>query len=141
MLKLSNGCFAALLVLAAGCSTPTEATGPLFTDIDAARSAWLANRPHNYSFVVAPSSSWFLPVEYYVEVVNDRVSLALDPKGKVVSSFTTTIDSIWAGVLTARANSSINSAQFDARGVPREVDWGSWPVDGGVHYSVRRFSQ
>jgi hypothetical protein len=52
-----------------------------------------------------------------------------------------TIDEIWNRILDARERGQLNSAQFDRQGVPVESDMGPWPVDGGVHYSVRAFTK
>ena len=77
---------------------------------------------------------------YRVTVIGGDVVTATDANGAQVDGFDTTIDLIWDRVLANRANHQLNAAEFDARGVPIEVDYGPWPVDGGVHYSVRNFS-
>ena len=119
-----------------GCSAGT-ATGPLTTDVDEARGRWLASRPRSYTFDVEPSSSWFAPAGYYrIRVDNGQVVEARDPKG-AAADFPLTIDTIWDRILAARAKNELNAAEFDVRGVPVESDMGPWPVDGGVHYSIR----
>lgn len=122
-----------------GCSSTTEPLGS--TDVDAARARWLAFRPQAYAFEVEPSSSWFAPSGYYrVQVSAGQVISARNPDGQVVTDFALTVDGIWDQLLAARASEELNSARFDARGVPVESDMGEWPVDGGRHYSVRNFT-
>jgi hypothetical protein len=58
-----------------------------------------------------------------------------------VANFTLTVDTIWEMLLAARASGELNSAVFNQRGVPVEADMGPWPVDGGVRYSVRNFTE
>jgi hypothetical protein len=128
-------------VLLIGCAGAT--TEPLHTDVDVARTAWLSEGATSYSFELAISSSWF-PQGAWVRVRVDggRVVAAVAPDGvaqPVVSQ--PTIDDIWDRILDARARGELNSAQFDRRGVPIESDMGPWPVDGGVHYSVRGFTR
>jgi hypothetical protein len=128
------------MLAAHACSDPAVLAAPTTTDVDAAHSAWVANRPSSYVFDVAVSSSWVMPTPYYrVTVEGGHVVSALNAKGSP-AEFDTTIDHIWEHILTSRASNQLNSAEFDARGVPIEVDYGPWPVDGGVHYSVRNFS-
>jgi hypothetical protein len=129
------------LLIAYGCSNPADLGSPRITDVDVARNAWVSNHPSSYVFDVAIASSWVAVTPYYrVTVVGGQVVAAVKANGAPADGFTTTIDSIWDGVLASRANHQLNSAEFDARGVPIEVDYGPWPVDGGVHYSVRNFS-
>jgi hypothetical protein len=133
--RLSSALFV-LLLLACSAGAPT---GPRTTDVDISRSRWLANRPQSYTFEVEPSSSWSAPAGYYrIRVENGQVVETRDPKG-AATDFWVTIDMIWDRILTARAKNELNSAEFDLRGVPVESDTGQWPVDGGVHYSVRNF--
>jgi hypothetical protein len=125
-----------------GCSSGSarSVTGPLSTDVDAARTRWLSIRPQAYSFEVQTSSSWSQPGGYYrVLVVNGEVAEARTPTGAATINPLPTIDSIWDQILSARAKAELNAAEFDAQGVPVESDMGPWPVDGGVHYSVRNF--
>jgi hypothetical protein len=101
---------------------------------------WLTSEITDYSFEVAIATSWVPKSGYYsVNVVDKKVDIAIDASGKPVEDFTLTVDGIWDGLLAARAIGQLNSARFNSRGVPIETDWGPWPVDGGVHYSVRRF--
>jgi hypothetical protein len=83
----------------------------------------------------APKSGY-----YRVNVIDRKVASATDPAGKPLQSFTLTVDVIWDRLLAAQAVGELNSALFDRRGVPVETNYGPWPVDGGVHYSVRRFT-
>lgn len=123
-----------------GCSGTT--TEPRHGDVDLARSVWLTSHPQAYSFEVAKASSWFPSAGYYrVQVSNGRVIAATDPTGKAVANFTLTVDTIWDLLLAARARGELNSAVFNQRGIPVESDMGPWPVDGGVHYSVRNFTE
>jgi len=120
----------------------TGATEPLGTEVDFARNLWLAHRPRAYSFEVAPSSAWFAPTGYYRVTVSDgQVVSASDPSGKPLTDFTLTVDGIWDELLAARERNELNSVRFQSLGVPAEVDWGEWAVDGGVHYSVRNFAR
>jgi hypothetical protein len=77
---------------------------------------------------------------YWVRVVNGQVVETRDAAGAPVVGFTLSIDAIWDRLLAARANGELNSALFNRQGVPLETDMGPWELDGGVHYSVRRFS-
>jgi hypothetical protein len=110
-------------------------------DVDAARKAWLAGNVTDYTFEVAIQSSW-VPLSPFIQVdVADRtVVSAREIEGEVLDNFVLTIDSIWNQSLAARAQGQLNSAVFNNRGVPIEIDFGPWEVDGGVHYSVRRFA-
>lgn len=120
------------------CSGATE---PRYADVDVARRVWLANHPRAYSFEVATASSWFPKSGYYrVQVADGQVVAASDSTGKAVANFTVTVDGIWDALLAARTRGELNSAVFNLRGVPVETDFGPWPVDGGVHYSVRNFA-
>ena len=140
MRAMGRRAFASMLAsaLLAGCSS--SATEPLHSDVDRARGDWLGGGATSYDFEVSTASSWF-PAGAYVRVqVRDaRVTAATNPDGTPVPNFTLTIDEIWNRLLDARARNQLNSAEFDARGVPVETDMGPWPVDGGVHYSVREF--
>jgi hypothetical protein len=124
-----------------GCAGPT--TEPLHSDVDVARMAWLSEGATSYSFELSTSSSWF-PQGAWVRIRVDggRVvaAVALDGVAQPVAS-QATIDDIWDRILDARARGELNSAEFDRRGVPIESDMGPWPVDGGVHYSVRGFTR
>ena len=102
---------------------------------------WLALRPQAYTFEVQPSGSWFAPSGYYrIQVSAGQVISARNPDGQVVTDFALTVDGIWDQLLAARASNELNSARFDARGVPLESDMGEWAVDGGRRYSVRSFA-
>ena len=121
-----------------GCSGTTE---PLGNHVDFARALWLARRPRSYSFEVAVTSSWTSTAGYLrVEVSDGRVVAVRDPAGATLEDFSLTVDGIWDQLLAYRARGELNAARFDARGVPLETDMGPWPVDGGMHYSVRNFA-
>lgn len=122
-----------------GCS---DATGPRHTDVDLARRVWLTSHPGAYTFEVATASSWFPRSGYYhVQVLDGEVVIARDSAGQVVQGFGLTLDLIWEYLLDARTRGELNSATFDYRGVPVEIDMGQWPLDGGVHYSVQSFTR
>jgi hypothetical protein len=124
-----------------GCEGTT--TEPLHSDVDLARRAWLAEGATSYSFQIATIGSWF-PGEGYVRVQVDggRVvaAVAADGVSPPVAP-PPTLDELWDRLLEARDRGQLNSAEFDRRGVPIETDMGPWPVDGGVHYSVRGFTK
>jgi Family of unknown function (DUF6174) len=128
--------FAAVL----GCSDSTGPSPVRIVDVDAARGIWTANRPSSYIFDVNISGSAGVMPYYRVTVVSGHVVSATNAKGDRVDGFDTTIDTIWDRVLSSRANQQLHTAEFDAAGVPVEVDYGRWEVDGGVHFSVRNFS-
>jgi len=131
---------AAALLNCSGTSEPRSPDGLLHADVDRARSAWLGDHPLAYRFEVAVASSWFPKSGYYrVLVSNGQVVAAVSSTLQVVADFTLTVDTIWDYLLAARARGELNSALFNVRGVPVETDMGPWPVDGGVHYSVRNF--
>ena len=128
-----------LAALLASCSSATE---PRHSDVDLARQAWLASQATNYSFEVAIATSWTPKSGYFrVRVADKKVVAASDANGKPVETFSLTIDAVWDQLLAARAKGELNSALFNSHGVPVETDMGPWPVDGGVHYSVRRFAK
>ena len=137
----SRHTFAGMLasVLIIGCGGAT--TEPLHDDVDRAREAWLSEGATSYSFELATASSWFPKGGYVLVQVNDgRVVAAVAPVGEPSpAGVPPTVDEIWNRILDARGQ--LNSAQFDRRGVPVESDMGPWPVDGGVHYSVRAFTK
>ena len=127
----------ALAVTQLYCSDPAAP----HNDVDAARRVWLASNVRNYTFEVAAASSWVPRSGFYqVRVADRRVITAVDSAGKPAANFTLTIDEIWDRLLAARAQGQLNSVVFNERGVPIETDMGPWPVDGGVHYSVRSFA-
>jgi len=127
-----------LAITLLGCSSTTE---PLGNHVDFARALWLGRRPSAYTFEVATASSWLPRSGYYrVQVSNGQVVAARDSSGQAVADFGITVDGIWDELLEHRARGELNSARFDERGVPVEVDMGPWAVDGGVHYSVRNFA-
>jgi Family of unknown function (DUF6174) len=143
MRPLARRTFVKLLasVWLVGCGGTT--TEPLHSDVDLARRAWLAEGATSYSFRVATTGSWF-PGEGYVRVQVDggRVVAAVAPDGvSAPVAPPPTIDEIWDRLLEARDRGQLNSAEFDRHGVPVETDMGPWPVDGGVHYSVREFTK
>lgn len=121
-----------------GCSAVV--TEPEHGDIDRARRDWLERDVRSYSFEVSSASSW-VPASGYVrvQVANRQVVSAIAPDGSPVANYTLTIDEIWARILDAREKGQVNSVSFTSQGVPVETDLGPWPVDGGVHYSVRAF--
>ena len=120
-----------------GCSATTE---PLHGDVDRARATWLREGATSYSFELATASSWFPKSGYVVVQVNDRRVAGVDG-GPAPTFPPPTLDEIWDRILDARERGQLNSAQFDRHGVPVESDTGPWPVDGGVHYSVRAFTK
>ena len=127
-------------VLITGCSA--SATEPLHGDVDRARAQWLSEGATTYSFELATTSSWSPTGSYVrVQVNGGRVVTVAAPSGEPAPvGLPPTLDEIWDRILDARARGELNSAQFDRRGVPVESDMGQWPVDGGVHYSVRAFT-
>jgi hypothetical protein len=141
MRRLGTRTLASMLASAwlIGCGT----TEPLHSDVDLARRAWLSGRATNYSFEIATTSSWFPQSGYVrVQVTDGRVVAAIAPDGtpKPLSS-QPTIDELWDRILAARDRGELNSADFDLHGVPIETDTGPWPVDGGMHYSVRGYTR
>lgn len=124
-------------MMLAACSDPVVFE---HSDVDAAREAWLDANFSDYRFEVAIATSWVPQSGFYqVRVRDGEVIAAWNADGDVVSLFTLTVDQIWDELLAARDAGQLNSATFDHRGVPLETDFGPWPVDGGVHYSVRNF--
>ena len=82
------------------CAGSTE---PRNTNLDAARSVWLAQHPQDYTFEVATASFANSNSGYYrIQVSNGQVLAATDPTGEPVANFTLTIDVLWASVLGAR---------------------------------------
>ena len=145
MRQLGRRRFATLLASAwlIGCADAPTAPEPLHRDVDLARSTWLAVGATSYSFEISTATSWFPPKGYVrVQVDGGRVVAAVAADGVSQPDFPPpTLDDIWDFILAARQRGELNSAEFDSRGVPVETDLGPWPVDGGVHYSVRRFTR
>jgi hypothetical protein len=118
-------------------------TEPLQSDVDLARRTWLSGGATTYSFEIATTSSWFPKSGYVrVQVAGGRVVAAIAPDGtsQPVTS-QPTLDELWDRILAARDRGELNSADFDRNGVPIETDTGPWPVDGGMHYSVRGYTR
>jgi hypothetical protein len=131
----------AILALAGpalGCLWPTD---PLHSDIDRAYAAWTRHRAPNYRFDVqitsfaGHSEGW-----HRVTVYDGQPVEVIDPSGQPLAEWHSTIDSIWEHVLSAQAQGEVNKAVFDNRGVPVELDVGSWVVDSGVRYAVRAYT-
>ena len=143
MRRIGRRTFAGILasVWLVGCADAI--TEPLHSDVDVARAAWLSEGATNYSFELATASSRFAKGGYVrVEVSDRRVVSAVAPLGTPQPLLSPpTLDEIWDRILDARERGQLNSAQFDRNGVPIESDMGPWPVDGGVHYSVRGFTK
>lgn len=133
------GMLASALII--GCVGAT--TEPLHSDVDRAREAWLSEGATSYTFELATASSWFPKGGYVLVQVNDGlVVAAVAPVSESSpAGLPPTLGEIWDRILDARARGELNSAQFDRHGVPVESDMGPWPVDGGVHYSVRAFTR
>jgi hypothetical protein len=144
MRHLARRTFAGLIASAwlSGCSAAAS-TEPLHGDVDRARAAWLAEGATTYSFELATASSWFPKGGYVrVQVSGGRVVATVAPIGeRAPAGPPPTLDEIWDRILDARERGQLNSAEFDRHGVPIESDMGPWPVDGGVHYSVRAFTR
>lgn len=125
-----------VVLMQEGCSQPTEP----HSDVRAARRVWLASNVTDYTFELAITSSWVPKSDYYrIRVAGRKVIAVTTPGGERVENLTLTIDDIWDALLAARASGDLNSVVFNSRGVPVETDMGDWPVDAGVHYSVRKF--
>ena len=127
----------ALAVMVSSCSSATE---PQSGGVDFARVLWLGSHPRTYSYEVAVTAFFGTPGSVRVQVSDGRVVSARDSTGQTVANFDLTVDDIWDDLLAARARNELNSAKFGQRGVPVEVDLGTWANDGGVHYSVRNFA-
>lgn len=124
------------LLAAPGC----DSTRPFTLDVDLARQAWLRSRPAEYTFELASASSWFPKSGYTRVKVDDGVVVeATDPEGNLSENFTTTVDTLWERLLAARERGELNSARFDRNGVPVEINYGPWELDGGIAFWVRNF--
>ena len=142
--SLARRTLAICAVALTGCSSGTDPEERL--DLETARSRWLAAGVRDYTFeyatatVVLPGPSGF----YRVDVRDgSAVSARYVDTGAVVPASTAlTVDGIWARILAARAaGEPVTSLRFDRRGVPLQAMVGSFANDGGVHYSVRRFTR
>ena len=117
-----------------------DSTRPFTLDVDLARQAWLRSRAAEYTFELASVSSWFPKSGYTRVKVEDGVVVeATDPEGHPRENFTTTVDTLWDRLLAARERGELNSARFDRNGVPVEIHYGPWELDGGVAFWVRNF--
>lgn len=117
-----------------------DSTRPFTLDVDLARQIWLRSRPAEYSFELASQSSWFSKSGYTRVNVEDGVVVeATDPEGNPSENFTTTVDTLWDRLLAARERDELNSARFDRNGVPVEINYGPWELDGGIAFWVRNF--
>ena len=132
--------WAAALALIAACSSSAE---PSLEDFDVARAHWLANMPVDYTFEFAVATSWTPKSEFVrVNVVGGEVSAVTKLDGTPLPGWNApSIEAIWQELIKARSDGELNSAMFNQRGVPVESDYGPWPVDGGIHYSVRHFAE
>ena len=129
-----------MLIVTAACADP--AAPAQHTNVDWARRVWLESRPSEYTFEIEFTSSWWAPSGYYgVHVADGVVIAATASGGRPVEDFSVTVDTVWKRLLDGRARGELNSAYFNAEGVPVEVDSGPWPVDGGWHISVRKFTR
>lgn len=124
-------------VLATACESPI---GLAHEDVDRAYAAWRRNAPTRYVFKVAHASSWHPKSEYLeVTVENRRVVLVREADGATGGDFGLTVDSLWVRILDARDRDQLNAATFDRRGVPVDIDYGPWEVDGGMRFWIREF--
>jgi hypothetical protein len=131
----------AMAVAATGCSSGTE---PVLRDVDVARARWLAEKPSSYVFEEAVESSFPKSPYYKVSVAANSIVAVVDQNGTVMplpAGAIISVDALWNRIISERARGSLNSAVFSEAGVPLEVDWGPWPVDGGVRYFVRNFKR
>jgi hypothetical protein len=128
-----------IAVLGLACSSSTE---PI-RDIDAARTRWLLHRPAAYQVDVSVQASMFPKSPFHTAIVSGAEVVAVtDENGApVTQSWAISVDSLWTQILRQRAEGTLNSATFDFRGVPLDVDWGPWALDGGIHYSLRNFTR
>ena len=123
----------------ASCSATTE---PVITDVNLARTRWLANHPTSYRFELAMATSWTPKGEYFrVEVQDGVVASVRDESGHLVASHAPTLDEIWSELLGAKDRGEFNGAEFSTEGVPLMTNYGRWEVDGGVAYFVRNFAR
>ena len=120
-----------------GCSGTTE---PLGSHAEFGRALWLARHPRAYSYEVEITAFYSVPGYVRVQVSDGRAVDARDSSGQTVANFDLTIDDIWNDVEAARARNEVNAIRFDERGVPIDVDIGTWANDGGMHFSVRNFA-
>jgi uncharacterized protein DUF6174 len=134
-MRLSS--FALVAILAAGCASPAE---PHTNDVAFAHAQWLALHPSSYSFNLWIGAFASIPGPIHITVANGQMTSALDPTGTPLQLSAITIDGLWARILSARQNGTLNSAEFSLSGVPTDVDMGTWANDGGVHYTVRNFA-
>lgn len=122
-------------MLPIACSDPVEPHG----DVAAAYVDWLRGNYSDYVFDISTAWSMTPRSPYYrVRVEGDSVVSATDENGDRSRS-AATIDDVWRWILTAHEAGELNSARFDRRGVPLEVDMGDRARDGGGAVWIRSF--
>jgi hypothetical protein len=132
-----------------GCDDGTAPLVPTTTNLQAARAAWVARQPTDYSFEVNLGTEWGgvgayseQPDEnfYRVTVTGGIVTSFRDRFGRPVQGTAATIEEAWQRILAADQDGSLTKATFTVTGVP--VDWliddVNW-ADDAVHYWVRDF--
>ena len=142
MFRHAFGLLLLTMVVATGGCNP--GTAPVIHDIDVARARWLAEPPSSYVFEEAVEGSFPKSPYYRVTVVANSIVTVVNEKGAAVplpAGAIISLDSLWNEIISERAKGNLNSAVFSEAGIPLEVDWGPWPVDGGVRYFVRNFER
>lgn len=132
-------CFALIAIFGVGCASTTVPL-PHTNDVDFAHAQWLAFHPSSYSFDLSIAAFARIPGPIHITVANGQMTSAVDASRTPIQFPTITIDTIWARILSARQNGTLNSAEFTMAGVPTDADMGSWANDGGVHYTIRNFA-
>ena len=138
------GAAVAILLFTAGCADPAalpETEEPRHTNVDSARQIWLASRPSEYTFEVAITAMAPSQGYYSVHVADGVVIAATDATGRPIANFFLTLDTLWESLLDARARGELNSAYFNEKGVPVDVNMGRWENDSGWRASVRKFTR
>ena len=137
---------AASVFAAAGCSSVVAVIDDreFDRDFDAARRRWLAARPADYTFDFHLQTAWFPPGDYTrIEVRDGRVVAARNARTGAPSPIEhlRTIDEIWDRLVAARdRRETLSQLRFNLIGAPLDAMVGTFANDGGVHYSVRRFT-
>ena len=130
-------CVALIAIFAFGCTSSTE---PHTSDVAFAHAQWLGLHPASYSFDLSIAAQLSFPGSTHITVTNGQMTSAVDPSGKAIQFSAFTIDSLWALILSAKQQGTLNSAEFTMSGVPTDVDMGARAPDADAHYTIRNFA-
>jgi hypothetical protein len=120
----------AALALVLGCG---DSTGPIISDVQLARAAWVQAQPANYTFEVSFVSEWIQRTGYYRITVENGVAVSMhDASGaEAPHTIIPTIEDYWESILEASQDGALKRGEFTVTGVPVEwyIDRDAWADD------------